>query len=208
VRQFSEFYKSKNNKSGLSSECKICGREIDKKYSLENKEKIKEYYQENKEKNKEYYQENKEKLKEYRLKYKLENKEKLKEYFKKYNLENKEKRNKRDTIRRKTEPLYKLKNNVKSRITMALREFGYRKKSKTEQLLGCSVQQLKEHLEKQFTTGMNWQNHGQYGWHIDHIIPLSSAKTQEDLHRLCHYTNLQPLWWHVNLSKSDKILSR
>jgi hypothetical protein len=72
--------------------------------------------------------------------------------------------------------------------------------------VGCTPQELKEHLEKQFKEGMTWDNHGMYGWHIDHIIPLSSATTEEELYKLCHFTNLQPLWAEENLSKGNRIL--
>ena len=53
---------------------------------------------------------------------------------------------------------------------------------------------------------MSWDNYGLYGWHIDHIVPLSNAKTEDDFYKLCHYTNLQPLWSLDNLKKSNKIL--
>jgi hypothetical protein len=49
---------------------------------------------------------------------------------------------------------------------------------------------------------MSWENHGE--WHIDHIVPLSSAITEEELRKLSHYTNLQPLWATDNLSKGSK----
>ena len=52
---------------------------------------------------------------------------------------------------------------------------------------------------------MTWNNHGHNGWHIDHIYPLNKAKSEEDIYRLNHYTNLQPLWWYDNLKKSDKL---
>jgi hypothetical protein len=54
---------------------------------------------------------------------------------------------------------------------------------------------------------MNWENYGQFGWHVDHIIPLSSAKTEEEIYKLSHYTNLQPLWAQDNLKKGNKILN-
>ena len=73
-------------------------------------------------------------------------------------------------------------------------------------MLGCTPLQLKEHLESKFTGNMTWENYGFYGWHIDHIIPLSSAKDEDGLKKLCHYTNLQPLWCKDNLSKGSKIL--
>ena len=78
------------------------------------------------------------------------------------------------------------------------------KKNKTFEIVGCSPQFLKEHLEKQFVDGMTWENRSE--WHIDHKIPLSSAKTEEELYKLCHYTNLQPLWAEENLKKSNKII--
>ena len=65
-------------------------------------------------------------------------------------------------------------------------------------------QEDKEHLENQFKEGMTWHNRSE--WHIDHIVPLSSANNEEELYKLCHYTNLQPLWAEENLKKSNKIL--
>jgi len=78
------------------------------------------------------------------------------------------------------------------------------KNSKTYDILGCTPQELKEHLEKQFVEGMTWENRGE--WHIDHIIPLSSAKNEDEVYRLCHFTNLQPLWALDNLKKSNKLI--
>ena len=79
------------------------------------------------------------------------------------------------------------------------------KKNKTFDIVGCSPEFLKQHLEKQFTKGMSWELLGQH-IHIDHIIPLSSAKTEDELYKLCHYENLQPLWAEDNLKKSNKII--
>jgi 5-methylcytosine-specific restriction endonuclease McrA len=59
-------------------------------------------------------------------------------------------------------------------------------------------------LEKLFKEGMTWENHGE--WHIDHIIPISKAKTAEEIYKLNHYTNLQPLWKRENLCKGSKII--
>jgi len=98
----------------------------------------------------------------------------------------------------------RLKNALRSRIKISLKSNP--KKSRTHELLGCSIQELKNYIEKQFLNGMSWENWGQFGWHLDHIKPLSSAKNLEEMYSLCHYTNLQPLWWWDNLSKSDKII--
>ena len=77
------------------------------------------------------------------------------------------------------------------------------------ELIGCTPEELKIHIEKQFTIGMSWDNYGTYGdntWNIDHKIPLSSAKTKNDIYTLSHYTNLQPMWSKENLKKGNKII--
>jgi len=73
--------------------------------------------------------------------------------------------------------------------------------------LGCSIDELIIHLESLWQEGMNWNNYGFYGWHIDHKIPLNSfdLTDREQFLKACHYTNLQPLWMEDNLSKQDKI---
>lgn len=81
-------------------------------------------------------------------------------------------------------------------------------KSKTTvSLLGCNPEQLKQHIESQFKKGMNWKNYGYRGWHVDHIIPLSSFDLTRESEQMkaCHYTNLQPMWAEDNIRKSDKI---
>lgn len=91
---------------------------------------------------------------------------------------------------------------------MAIKRSAFGRKSKgTSEILGESFEVVKKHIERQFQKGMTWENHG-VGidkWNIDHKIPLSSAKTEQDLLILCHYTNLQPLWAKDNLRKYNKI---
>ena len=72
------------------------------------------------------------------------------------------------------------------------------------ELLGCSVEQLKQYLEKQFTVGMSWSNYGK--WHVDHIKPcvLFNLSLSEEQQKCFHYTNLQPLWAVDNKSKGKK----
>jgi hypothetical protein len=74
-------------------------------------------------------------------------------------------------------------------------------------LLGCDMPTLKSHLEKQFLEGMNWDNYGKKGWTIDHKFPLSKANlnNEAELKRVCHYTNLQPLWDYDNTLKGNRI---
>jgi hypothetical protein len=74
------------------------------------------------------------------------------------------------------------------------------------EIVGLSSEELKIYIESKFLEGMTWENYGLHGWHIDHIIPLSSVKTEDEIIKLCHYTNLQPLWAKDNLSKHNKII--
>jgi hypothetical protein len=106
--------------------------------------------------------------------------------------------------RRKRDPIFKLLAYVRGRIRGALTRKNVRKSTKTEQLLACSVLELKSHLEAQFKDGMTWNNYGQ--WHVDHIKPCCRFDlTRPEEQRACfHYTNLQPLWAHENHTKSGR----
>lgn len=103
----------------------------------------------------------------------------------------------------KKNPLIRVKKNLRNRLRIGLRVKKWKKTTKFYDYIGCSQLELKTHLEGQFKENMTWQNYGE--WEIDHIIPLSSAKTPEEMYKLCHYSNLQPLWAIDNLSKSNKI---
>ena len=111
--------------------------------------------------------------------------------------------------RRKNDPNYRMIHNLRGALgKLIIRNQKIIKNKRTKELIGCSVEELKAHIEKQFLPGMSWDNYGYKTWHIDHIRPLSSAKTMDDIIRLnlMHYTNLQPLWAKDNLKKSDLIL--
>jgi hypothetical protein len=202
-----------NNKEKIS--------EQNRKYYKNNKESIavihNKYYTKNKEelvkKNKDWIENHKEERAKYLKKYRKNNKEKIvnkkkyyyeqnKEKIKKYKYDNKEKTNAHRRNRIATEPLYRLKNRLRSRTCEAFNNKGYKKKYKTQEVLGAGWEVCKEHIEIQFTEGMNWDN--KVGWHIDHIIPLASSNTEEELITLCNYQNLQPLWAKDNLGKSAK----
>ena len=100
--------------------------------------------------------------------------------------------------------LIKLKKRLRSSICNILKRKGYSKKNSTLNILGCNIEFFKKYLESKFELWMNWDNHGlyngelNYGWDIDHIIPASSAKNEDDLIRLNHYNNLQPLCSKIN----------
>lgn len=199
-----DFNIDKKAKSGHINMCKLCFKEYSKNYRAANKEKIiisndiwknnnKDYfksYERDKEKDKEYRINNKEKRKEYLEK----NKEKIKEYNNSY------RKNKR-----MNDPLFKLKCNYRSSVSKTFKYKGYKKNTISSKLLGCSYEDFKIYLESKFETWMTYDNQGlydkdkyDYGWDIDHIIPLSNAATEDELIKLCHYTNLQPLCSKVN----------
>jgi len=185
------------------------------KHTKQHKEKRKEYYKNNKEKAlvraKEWAKNNPTKVKAssrkcqqnirknnperinlYQQKWQKNNREKIRNYKKKYLEKNLNGR---------------LSEQLRSRINKALKVNGVVKTIKTLELIGTSIEKLKIHLEKQFLSGMSWENHSYYGWHIDHIIPLDSFNLSdvEQQKKACHYTNLQPLWWKDNLKKHNKI---
>lgn len=170
---------------------------------------------------KEYRKKNSEALKIKRVKYLDDNKEMIKNGKKRYYEENKDyvlnknkenyNRNiekyrvtKKDYVnkRRNEDPFYKMKFNIRSLIRNSLKRKFTDKSKKTIDILGCSFEEFKVHLENKFDDKMNWENYGIY-WEIDHIIPISISQTEEELYELNHYSNLRPLYWLDNLHKSD-----
>ena len=198
-KELLEFSKSKSTKDGLQYKCKLCEKESNKKARQKNPNS--KYYNQNKEYYKEYYDNwinnNREKWNKYINNYRKENLEKIREY---QNIWVKNKYN--------TDINYRLKTNIRSKITDILNMQNILKKERTIKYLGCSIKEFKIYLENKFQEGMSWDNYGKYGWHVDHIIPCSSFDlTDIEQQKICfHYTNLQPLWAKDNLQKSNKIL--
>lgn len=102
-----------------------------------------------------------------------------------------------------TDTFYRAKIDARNIIRKALSERSYTKKSKTQEILGCSYIEFKNHIESLFQPGMSWENRNE--WHIDHIVPLDFAKDENEILKLNHYTNLRPLFATENLSKSNSI---
>ena len=123
---------------------------------------------------------------------------------KNYIQNNKQKRRDYRLHKRQTDALFKIKNNLRNRLYKSLKRIKENKNTSTINFLGVNYKEFKAHIENQFKDGMTWDNYGE--WHIDHIIPLSSAKTEEELIKLFHYTNTQPLWAEENIKKGSKIL--
>jgi hypothetical protein len=203
-KDVSEFYKKKGRGDGLAGYshcCKNCQKKENYKYKEINKENYKEY-------NKLYREKNKEKLKDYITNWRVENVDKIQPGRKDYYQNNKElikiKNYEYCKDRKVKDPFYKLRLGIRSLILVSFRNQFTTKSKKTIEILGCSFEEFKTHLESRFDDKMNWGNQGTY-WHMDHIIPISSAETEEDVYRLNHYTNFQPLYWLDNLKKSNKM---
>lgn len=185
--------------------------EEDKKISLQNsKENKKEYY-------KGWCKTHSEKMSQYRKEYYIKNKELLSHNRKIYydSLTNVEKEHRREIRRlynkdiyqriikqrREDDPLFKLKCNLRNLIKNSLTLQGYTKKSKTYEIVGLTYIDFQNFIESKFQEGMTWENYGE--WHLDHIVPVSSAIDEESLINLNYYTNFQPLWALDNLRKSN-----
>ena len=100
----------------------------------------------------------------------------------------------RERQRRAADPSYRMFRSVQRRSGQVLRG-----RVSPSFAVGCSHQKLRSYIEALFTEGMNWRRYGQ--WEVDHIVPLSASNSLEDAVRLCHYSNLQPLWKRDNLIK-------
>lgn len=122
------------------------------------------------------------------------------EYIKNNSDKVKSRRNKWFRKKTETDILFRLRRNLRNRIYKFIGKCSIR----TKDIVGIESHELKIYLENQFNDGMCWENYGE--WQIDHIIPLSSAITEEEIYKLCYYTNLQPLWKIDNIKKSNKII--
>lgn len=101
--------------------------------------------------------------------------------------------------RREKDPTFALAGRIRCRVGAFLKSSGVRSTTRTSEMVGCSWGELRSHIEGQFATGMSWSNGGE--WHIDHIVPLVLARTEQDVIELSHYSNLRPMWKHDNLRK-------
>lgn len=102
--------------------------------------------------------------------------------------------------------LYRFKVRLRSRLYKFLRLKGFQKQCTFNEYVGCTPKELRERIEKKFEKGMTWANYGR--WHIDHIKPISLAKTEKGAYKLMHFSNLQPMWWIDNIRKGNKITSQ
>lgn len=177
-----QFGSEKKNRDGKMGSCKVCSNQKRRVYQREYKKEV--FYPKNKSnilENQKQYQKNN--LRE-RVVYTCS-------YIKK---------------RKKQDPLYRFRLSVSRNIRDSFKRIdkGFCKTNKSEKILGCNIENFRLHIQSLFTYGMSFDNYGD--WELDHVIPISSAKTLDDIEKLCHYTNYQPLWAEDNLKKSNKII--
>lgn len=193
------FHRNKKKPDGRCPECKGCESVRKKKYYQKNKDRIDA-------KNRKWSKEHQEQQRALGRKSYHKRKFKAKQYNDQWRKNNRNYPAKWARQKRQDDLIFRLKDNLRCRLYRALKR-GYKAGSAVQDL-GCSVEELKQYLEKQFyprSTGeeMTWDNHSPDGWHIDHIIPLSAfdlTKRKEFL-KACHFTNLQPLWAEENYAK-------
>jgi hypothetical protein len=197
-----DFYSHPKTQDGKQSSCKVCCIKTQKPYSNipQNLKRPKSLHQPKPKRIKkinpvkEWRENNPEYMREYMKVWRENHPKYIQNYTKK---------------RRNTDPIFKISHNIRSMIPSTFKRGIngiYKKGKKTEYILGCTLEEFIQHLQNQFTEGMTLENHGQGPgkWNIDHITPISSAQTEEEIYKLNHYTNLQPLWWEENMAKGAK----
>lgn len=208
-KNLSEFRKRSDSKDGHRNDCKSCSSLMEKIKRQDNHDIIRE-------REKKSYERNKGKWRNSRSNYRILNKEKSILYMKDYYTNNKErllKYNIEYTKNRKDiDLIFKSSLAIRNLIYQSITKNGFSKKSRAVDILGCSFEEFKKYLESKFEPWMTWDNYGKYngelnyGWDIDHIEPASSAKSIDEIIKLNHFTNLQPLCSYINryIKKDNK----
>jgi len=192
-KSITEFYTRSSSRDGYRHQCKQCVSNMSKIAHENNKDNMKS-------KAKQWRDNNKGILKLNSAKFYRDNPD----YRKTYYQDNKKVINDKYTHRRKVDELFRLKENIRNLIKNSLKFRNFIKKSKTQDILCCTNLEFKCHIESQWEDWMNWDNYGRYngeydyGWDLDHIIPLSSGVSESDIIKLNHFTNIQPLCSYVN----------
>lgn len=219
-KSLDDFHNKKTTKDGKALSCKECRKDEYRKTYESRKElyieKAKLYYEKNKESilkkrdkerakeyNREYRAKNSEKTSEYNKKYKELNSDKIKLRRSEYRKENQDKINQYNRDLRVKDPMFAIKKSIRNRLWEILSGQHTEKDKKFIEYIGCSLDKLKEHIETQFKSGMSWDNYGKE-WHIDHILPISNARNEQQVYILSNYRNLRPLFKNDNLKKNNR----
>lgn len=212
-----EFHKCSRNKDGKDSACIECinaGHQASRaknrgKYNAQRREYWAKHRENSKINSHKWYENNKEEILAKWKKERDANPQIHRQQNKQHYINNREKvlrRNNENTKKRlKTDPIFKISKSLRGRINAALN--GTTKSAKTLDLLGCSLDFFRWHIEKQFRDGMTWGNYGKF-WHLDHIKPCSKFNLLliDEQKKCFNYSNLQPLLAFENLSKHNKFV--
>lgn len=192
INKYQENYRAENREQ-LNAKQKI--------YYAENTKSVAAYKES-------YYEKNRDRLSAKNARYYEANKEHLNAQQAKYDAKNKVRLNfcKAKSKKEKicTDPIFAMSCRVSHLMRQSLKSKGHTKKSRTSKILGCSAFEFYIHIERQFTKGMTWANRSE--WHLDHIIPISSAETEDEILSLNNYLNLRPMWAKENLKKSNSLI--
>jgi hypothetical protein len=211
------YEKSKKRSNDWKKENRDKVNEYRRAYYLEHPEIVKEeqrrhskkYPEQANERSKKYYLDNPEKMKLYHAQRYIEHSDEIKEKVKQWGKENPEKvkvHNSRKYQKRKSDPMKKLNRNMSFRVWTCLKTT---KASRTwKDFVSFTIEELMEHLEKQFLPDMTWNNYGK--WHVDHKIPLAAfsflSPSDDEFKKAWALSNLQPMWGLENIKKGKKIL--
>ncbi len=228
VKTLDEFHNRAASKDGKRTQCKDCDREYNRDYGKKNKEAIRVY-------NANRYVEKREYILDYSKGWHARNKEYTAQYMREYRDVNRDailasgkkwywnnwdkKRSSRKLwnqnnkpriaastrLRRQSNISFRLGGNLRTRIRYALKRHQANKSASTYKLVGCSIFELREHLQSSFTSGMTWDNYG-IVWEIDHIKPcvLFNLVREEEQRSCFHWSNLRPLLVSLNRSKGPR----
>jgi len=215
TKALNEFFKDITIKDGLYVYCKECTKNKNKKSYQKHKDTRKMSGKIYRDRNKEkifkrqqiYYQENKERIRVYKKEYQQKNRKAIAKRLKKWSQTHRKEIALYCKNRRNNDLNYKILCNLRSRLSAAISSQGAHKSNRTMDLIGCSIVELKTHIQKQFGDGMTWENYGlgNKKWSIDHIIPCAyfDLTKIEEQKKCFHHTNLQPLWNKRNCEKNS-----
>jgi hypothetical protein len=215
IKPKSEFGNHKLTKDKLQCHCKECINLNSKKHKENNPEWSRNHYLSKQEYYKKLtldrYKDNRDFILTKQKEWAEKNKEHIKAYQKEWSLKNKDKINNYHKERKENNPNIRLACILRSKISTNIRRVGSIKDQKSLDIVGLnSWDCFRKYIETKFENGMNWDNYGigqnNTTWHIDHIIPISSASTLEEVKKLNHYSNLRPMWGSDNIRKSNKML--
>ena len=198
----------------MTEEQKARKKEYNKKYRESHREQIRASHKAWRDKNREHlneqarekYKDNPQAFKERKDRYIQSHQEQYKESNRRYKSENRQKCADYERNKRHSDPVYRFRTSVRYLIWRYARKKGYKGSKQVWEMVGCDFDSFLAYIQGQFEEGMTLENygHGVGCWNIDHIVPIRTATTDEDIERLNHYTNLRPMWASENYQRPRK----